>query len=137
MTQKHFRSKPYQESKATKSFTKLGILPQILPQISFSMKSKDIKSSEYLKEVLDKKKINYKKIGIDKENFNLLVYEKLKKELKARYFDMSETCKKQRNIKDKNKHPNKMNQNNFHMHKISNTYQFEVFSLFRFKALLP
>jgi Xaa-Pro aminopeptidase len=57
------------------------------------------KSFEYLKQILDKKKNNYKKIGIDKENFNLLVFEKLKKFLKGKYYDISEICKKQRSLK--------------------------------------
>ncbi|MBD3203890.1 M24 family metallopeptidase [Candidatus Woesearchaeota archaeon] len=50
-------------------------------------------SFEYLSEILDKKKIKTDSIGIDKENFNLLVYEKLKKQLKGKYEDLSQICK--------------------------------------------
>ncbi|MBU0757021.1 MAG: Xaa-Pro peptidase family protein [Nanoarchaeota archaeon] len=57
-------------------------------------------SSFVLKEMLQKKRIKFQNIGIDKENFRLLAFEKLKKELKGRYSDVSVICKQLRAIKD-------------------------------------
>ncbi|MBN2421863.1 aminopeptidase P family protein [Candidatus Woesearchaeota archaeon] len=68
-------------------------------ELSVLKLKKKKKSFDYLDEILNRKKINCKKIGIDKENFNLLVFERLKKYLKGRYYDVSGVCKKQRSIK--------------------------------------
>ncbi|MFH0874311.1 MAG: Xaa-Pro peptidase family protein [archaeon] len=54
---------------------------------------------EELSEIVAKNKISHKTIGVDKENYNLLVFEKLKKNIKGKYIDISQDLKKLRSVK--------------------------------------
>ncbi len=57
------------------------------------------KKKKFFETLAKKLKIN-KKIGVDKRALSVLTYEKLKKELGGRYYDVSEECFNIRSVKD-------------------------------------
>ncbi len=58
-------------------------------------------SAEQLRYWLDRKRLTYNRIALDKDNYMLLSYEKIRKELRGRYYDISLQCLEQRAVKSK------------------------------------
>jgi len=55
---------------------------------------------ERLAQILRMKKVDAKRIGLDKAHISLLVFERLRKELGGRYFDISDAMLQERAVKD-------------------------------------